>query len=329
MFWRFEPAFMSQIALVVDAGAPWTYADLDAQAEVWSKRIRAARSQGSAIASLEFDIAPDAIAAYLGALRAGVPLLVTEPQTAHATSQVVDIWRPELRIARQGTELALEVHTSPAPAAPPHPDLALMLSTSGSTGDPKLVRLSAQNIASNAEAIRTYLQIMSDDRAATTLPFFYSYGLSVLNSYLAAGASLYLTQSAVTVPPFLAALQANGVTSLALVPHQCDALLGAGFTGAQISTLRYITQAGGKLAAARVAAMAELGRAHGWDFFVMYGQTEAAPRISYVPPQALPDAADTIGQAVPGGRLWIADENGAPITGPDQSGNWSTKVQMS
>ncbi|MEM8728355.1 MAG: AMP-binding protein [Pseudomonadota bacterium] len=309
---------MSRTALVMETGASLSYAELDARAEAWRAQVLAAKPHAGAMASLAFDTAPDTIAAYLGALRAGVPLLLLEPDhPGAAASGIETAWHPELRIARVGADLVLQTENTTGPPGPaPHPDLALLLSTSGSTGDPKLVRLSERNIASNASAIQSYLQLTHADRAATTLPFFYSYGLSVLNSYLAAGASLYLTQTPVTAPDFAPAAREAEVTSLALVPHQCEALLRAGFTGAAIPKLRYITQAGGKLSAASADALADGGRAHGWDLILMYGQTEAAPRMSFVPPEALPGAADTIGQAVPGGRLWIADADGAPISTP-------------
>ena len=160
------------------------------------------------------------------------------------------------------------------------------------------MRLSGRNITANADSIATYLDLRPSDRAATTLPLFYSYGLSVLNSYLSVGATLVLMSQSITEPDFWETARTAGVTSLALVPHQFDLLRSGSFDGTQLPSLRYITQAGGKLDRAAVTHFWQLGQAAGWQLYVMYGQTQAAPWISYVPPEALPEAADTVGRAI-------------------------------
>lgn len=91
-----------------------------------------------------------------------------------------------------------------------HPDLALLLTTSGSTGSPKLVRQSRRNIESNARAIVRYLEIGEEERAITTLPMNYTYGLSIVQSHLLAGASLILTGRSVVEPGILGALPGAG-----------------------------------------------------------------------------------------------------------------------
>ena len=290
-------------------------------AEAWRSDLLALADGQRPLVALEFSTTPDAVAAYLGVLRTGFPLLVLEPGQFAPDSALWQRWHPEIRIAGEGGVLRARREAAATPGlADPHPDLALLLSTSGSTGDPKLVRLSGRNIASNAAAIAEYLAIALADRAVSTLPLFYSYGLSVLNSYLAAGATLILTERSVIEPGFWDLFRAQGATSLALVPHQFDLLDRSGFAAQDLPGLRYITQAGGKLAPDSVRRFDALGKAAGWDLVLMYGQTEAAPRISYVPPAALPRAADTIGQAIPGGRLRLIDETGAEIPGPGVAG---------
>lgn len=320
LFWSFGHVDLDRVALVLEDGSEISYWRLDDLSEDWRGRILAANGAGTGIAALEFDVSLQAIAAYLGCLRAGVPVLISEPGKLGPDSATMRIWRPEIHIQASDGELGIHVATPGPEAPPPDPELAVLLSTSGSTGDPKLVRLSKDNIASNATAITEYLAIRPTDRAAVTLPFFYSYGLSVLNSYLAAGASLLLTTRSVTEDGFWSAAEAAGVTSLALVPHQCETILQRVEAGRPLPDLRYVTQAGGRLAVPMVTRLAAAGRQQGWDLVVMYGQTEAAPRISYVPPDRLPGAADTIGQAIPGGRIWLADADGRPIEGPGTAG---------
>lgn len=316
-FWHLDAIPTEAPALIVPGGRTITYGELDARADQWRARLMELSGSRRALTALEFSTTPDTICAYLGALRAELPLLIAEPGQSESQLRLYRHWRPQLRIA--GPELNIIIQADGTPDIPePHSELRLLLSTSGSTGDPKLVRLSGLNIARNAAAIGEYLELTPKDRAITTLPLFYSYGLSVLNSYLAAGATLVLHQASVIEPGFRDLCREHGVTSLALVPHQFELLDRAGHH--DFAGLRYITQAGGKLPADTVRRYAAMGKAAGWRLFVMYGQTEAAPRISYVPPESLPDAADTIGRAIPGGRLWIADETDREITGPGIAG---------
>ncbi|WP_210527505.1 AMP-binding protein [Rubellimicrobium arenae] len=322
-FWTFPAAFAASSALIVpgvDGAEIVTYDDLSARADLWRERIVAASGpESAALVALEFETSVEAIAAYVGALRSGCPLLVIEPGQLAQPGPISRIYAPEIVLGRRGGRFDLQAAGTPSGVAA-HPDLKLLLSTSGSTGDPKLVRLSALNIDSNARAIADYLAIRATDRAATTLPLFYSYGLSVLNSHLAAGAALVLTEDSVAAPEFWATCRATGVTSLAFVPHQFELLDAGHFARLHLPSLRYVTQAGGRLGPDLARRVRDLGRQSGWDLVIMYGQTEAAPRIAYVPPELLPEAADTIGRAIPGGRLRILGEDGAEITAPGRQG---------
>jgi acyl-CoA synthetase (AMP-forming)/AMP-acid ligase II len=318
-FWSFEGQQPARPALALPAGPGLTYGELSDKADFWAGQLRQLTSGRRCVVAIELDVDPDSIAAYLGALRAGYPILVLEPGQIVTSSRIMAAWTPEICIPA-GADVPVLTHLPDAEAPEPHPDLRVLLSTSGSTGDPKLVRLSAGNIAANARSIADYLGLTPEDRAATTLPLHYSYGLSVLNSYLSAGASLLLQRQSVIEPGFWSDARTAGVTSLALVPHQIELLYHSGFTGAELPSLRYLTQAGGKLSPHLARRFTAMSRENGWQLFIMYGQTEAAPRISYVPPDALPEAADTIGRAIPGGRLWLASEDGAEITTPGQPG---------
>jgi len=324
--WFFHHIHDRNVALVDLSGLPVTYAELRERAVGWTERILKVAEGRRPLVALEFGTSSEAIAAYLGVLKSGLPVLVVEPGQLSPDTRMDVVWRPEMRIAA-GPDGAPVLHvrtrdadgiTGNRPDA--HPDLAVLLSTSGTTGDSKLVRLSKTNIASNAAAIAEYLAITPGDRAITTLPLFYSYGLSVLHSYLAAGAALILNERSVIDPRFWESFRDHGATSMALVPHQFNLLARHGFTGDDLPGLRYITQAGGKLDTDSVRHFHALGKAGGWDLVLMYGQTEAAPRISWLPPSALPGAADTIGRAIPGGRIRVLDENGAEITEPGRPG---------
>jgi acyl-coenzyme A synthetase/AMP-(fatty) acid ligase len=201
-----------------------------------------------------------------------------------------------------------------------HPELALLLATSGSTGSPRLVRLSHANILSNAKSIVDYLGINKYERAITSLPFNYSYGMSVLNSHLNAGASLLLTNQSFFDPLFWRLMKSNEITSLAGVPYSYEMLSKLRFEGMELPALLTLTQAGGKLSVPLTKWITEICISKGIRFFTMYGQTEASPRMAYLQPEYLRTKIGSIGRPVPGGALWLEDSQGNRIDQPDQIG---------
>jgi acyl-coenzyme A synthetase/AMP-(fatty) acid ligase len=198
--------------------------------------------------------------------------------------------------------------------------LALLLTTSGSTGSPKLVRFTAENIISNVDSIINYLSIDSNECAVTTLPFNYSYGMSVINSHLRAGASLLLTDRSFFDNEFWGLMKSCGVTSLAGVPYSYEMLMKLRFERMDLPKLRTLTQAGGKMAPAQIKRVMELCKAKGMRFFTMYGQTEASPRMAFLSTEYLDTKFGSIGKPIPGGRLWLENEQNEEINEVDQIG---------
>ncbi len=196
-----------------------------------------------------------------------------------------------------------------------HPELAVLLSTSGTTGSSKYVRLSARNLASNAESIVRYIGLTPDERPITSLPLHYSFGLSVLNSHWLAGAAVVLSTQTVIQRHFWESVERLACTSLAGVPYTYQMLERVGYRDMDLPSVRTMQQAGGALDRALTASYAEHMQAKHGRFFVMYGQTEATARIAYVPPHELADKLGSAGIAVPGGELSILD---ARADAPDQ-----------
>lgn len=195
---------------------------------------------------------------------------------------------------------------------PPLPtELQLLLSTSGSTGSPKFVRLSHANVMSNAEAIAESLALQQDDVAVTCLPLHYTYGLSILHSHLAAGASTVCTHADLFDDEFWRSFDRFRCTSLAGVPVSYSIYDRLGILDGPPTSLRYMTQAGGKLDPGSVLRYAEGLSSQDRDFYVMYGQTEATARMSVLPPELALEKPDTVGYAIPGGRFEIADGDGS------------------
>ena len=251
---------------------------------------------------------------YLGALRGGHPVLVVDGDNPAHTQRLVDAYDPDVIVTGEGAACAVDARRR-GTVHRLHPELAMVLSTSGSTGSPKLVRLSQRNLDANAEAIAAYLELADDDRAITSLPMHYCYGLSVINSHLAARASLVVTDRSVVDRCFWDSFTAAGATNFAGVPYTFELLDRVGFGSMRLPTLRHVTQAGGRLAPERVKRFATLGQRDGWRFFVMYGQTEATARMAYLPPERALTHPDCIGVPVPGGSFDIV-----PVDGVDADG---------
>ncbi len=201
-----------------------------------------------------------------------------------------------------------------------HDDVLLCLTTSGTTGSPKLVKLTARNLKSNAEAIAEYLKITSAERAITSLPMYYSFGMSVINSHLIKGATLLLTDKAVIQREFLTFLKEGKATSIAGVPYTYEMLRRLRFMRMDLPELKTMIQAGGKLNANIAKEYIEDAQQKDKEFIVMYGQTEAAPRMSYLPFDKAIEKYSSIGIAIPGGKLSVRDVNDQEITKPETDG---------
>ena len=201
-----------------------------------------------------------------------------------------------------------------------NPELQLCLTTSGSTGSPKLVRLSEKNLQSNAESIAEYLHIDENERPVTSLPMYYSYGMSVINSHLIKGATILLTDKAVMQREFWSFIKEQKATSISGVPYTYEILKRLRFFRMELPELKTMCQAGGKLNAAYVKEYVDFAEANGKQFIVMYGQTEAAPRMSYLPSDKAVEKNASIGIAIPGGELCVMDADGKMITEPEVDG---------
>lgn len=203
---------------------------------------------------------------------------------------------------------------------PLHEDLALLLTTSGSTGSPKLVRISYANIEANATSIDEYLLIDELERPITTLPMNYSFGLSIINSHLLKGATILLTSRSLMEKEFWTFLKAQKATSLSGVPYTFEILKKLRFFRMDLPSLKTLTQAGGKLNNELIKEFAEYSQQTNKQFFVMYGQTEATARMSYLPPEYSLTKLGSMGVAIPGGEFSLIDETGSTIEGYEITG---------
>ena len=199
-------------------------------------------------------------------------------------------------------------------------DLCLMLTTSGSTGSPKFVRQSYKNVESNARSIIKYLELTSDERPITTLPMNYTYGLSIINSHLFVGARILVTDKGLMQKDFWTFFKSAEATSFGGVPYTYEMLDRLRFTRMQLPSLRYMTQAGGKLTVDLHRKFAEFAISCDKKFIVMYGQCEATARMGYLPDEKALEKCGSMGIAIPGGRFELVDVEGSLIDKPDPAG---------
>ncbi len=294
--WFFDSFGMhgSRPALVCEDGAV-DYAMLAARADAFAARLGPVPQ----LVLLSMTSTVDAVVAYLGCLRGRHPVILAGSADLPATRALAARFLPDIEC--DGTTILGERALDSAHRL--HPDLAVLLSTSGSTGGARLVRLAAAAVDANARTIAAYLDIDGDERGLASLPLHYSYGLSVLNSHLAAGAAVVLSGRSLVDPELWALARASGATSLAGVPHSYELLETIGFRDDPPPALRTLTQAGGRLAPALARTYHAWAAATGRRFVVMYGQTEATARIACASPADLAAHPGCIGRAVPGGSL--------------------------
>lgn len=201
-----------------------------------------------------------------------------------------------------------------------HSQLGLLLSTSGSTGSPKLVRLSKRNLQANVDSICEYLKISEFDRPVTVLPMYYTYGLSILNTHLNKGATILMTDASIMQSEFWDFAKTNKVTSLSGVPYSYQMYKRLNIFKMNLPSLQVMTQAGGKLSPKLSREFADQCSKSSIKFFIMYGQTEATSRMSYLPCEHAMEKSDSIGLPIPGGTFHLIDEEGCQILTPGVAG---------
>ncbi|WP_433004026.1 AMP-binding protein [Kribbella sp. CA-294648] len=287
--------------VLVDAGGTLTYGTLIERVEALAAELPGVQA-GRRLVHVPLMATRELVVGYLAVLKAGHVALITPPEHASITTA----YPPDLWLHDDGTFTG-SLDEAIDPQYELHPELAVLMSTSGSTGSPKLVRLSRANLVSNADGIAAALSISPDDRAITSLPLHYCFGLSVLHAQLRAGATAVLWHGSVTDPTFADELRRNTVSLLPATPHVVDLLDVQGVLD-DLPSLRLLAQAGGALPAVRVKELDARGRVGGWGLAVMYGQTEATARMAVLPPELAGQYPDAVGWPIAGSAFRLDPE---------------------
>ena len=311
-FFERNEEYQDRIFCIEESGASYTYRQVWEIGDTIISRI-----PRRSLVLLQAGNDVNSVSAYLALLRKRCPVIL---MGKHGDQQHVEgmirTYRPHFIISDG------KVSTGAEPDAPGsiRGDLALLLSTSGSTGAQKLVRLSYENLQANCSSIVQYLELTADERPITTLPMEYTYGLSVIHSHAAVGASIILTDRTMFEPQFWEMAEQQKATSMAGVPYTYEMLERLRFRRMQLPALKTMTQAGGHLKPELQEKMAQWAEETGRRFFVMYGQTEATARMSYIPWERCGEKIGSIGIPVPGGRIELQDEDGRVIREPGEKG---------
>lgn len=318
--------FKGRIAAVTDDQKQITYDEMLEFSEKISKIVEPR--------SVVFSICKNTIGSLAGYIsfinNRIVPLLLSSNldkelfTNLYETYHPVYIWAPK-EWPLNNYEVILEeygylLYATNEPTIPVYKELALLLTTSGSTGSPKLVRQSYSNILSNTKAIIEYLQIDSSERPITTLPMNYTYGLSIINTHIYSGATILLTEKTIMQKQFWDFFVEYKASSFGGVPYTYEMLNRLRFWTKDLPNLKTMTQAGGKLSLELHKKFAEYSTQTGKKFIVMYGQTEATARMAYLPYEKSLEKYGSMGIPIPGGEFQLIDAGNECITESEKVG---------
>jgi acyl-CoA synthetase (AMP-forming)/AMP-acid ligase II len=324
-----EPGFLhsggepgAKAFLDADTGAWFTRAQLASRVTAFAGRLRfPAKALGFHFAFND----GDSLIAYLAAIEAGHAVVMLNPELDPSLkSRLIGLFRPDFIIAPishppegirpDGPEYSIA--TSPHASQlllrsqepqqyPIHPDLTLLISTSGSTGSPKLVRLSWRNLETNARQINQAVRIGERDSAMVTAPIFNGYGQSVVHTHLLSGGSFVLTRERMFSRKFWDFVNDGECNSIGGTPYFYQLLDRLDLDSPAAARLTKFVQTGGRLPKHLVRKFHLAAAKRGGVLHLMYGQAEATARITGLPPEFLPTAASSVGLTLPEGRLSV------------------------
>ncbi len=336
VFWNFE-SFADSPALIADTGVAMTYrglSELSAETAAAVSRHADWDEASKPLVMLACRNTMGALSGYAALADSGYPVLpVSAELPAGMRRELMNVYRPGLLLLPEelrgeypamgevcGIRDYVLLKTNYMERFPVHPQLGLLITTSGSTGSAKFVRQSRENLRFNAATLADILQITSADRTITALPLQYTYGQSVLHANLLRGAAMVVTKSGVMDPEFWDLFEAENVTCFHGVPNTYEMLHHIGLFEDEFPSLRTLSQAGGKLSRELQEYYARYAAENGKRFVIMYGQSEATAAISWLPPEDALRKPGSVGRVVAGGSVRLIDGAGNTVEGPQARG---------
>lgn len=208
---------------------------------------------------------------------------------------------------------------------PVNDSLQLCMTTSGSTGSPKLVRYKKGNLEANAKNVAIAFGWTEEERAICDLGMQYTMGLNVINTHLYVGATVLLTTYNLLSPEFWDYIKKERGTNFTGVPFSYDIFFRLHFERMDLPDLHTLSQGGGKLTEKRFVQLAEYAQRNGKRFIASFGTTETSARMACLPPELALSKIGSIGRAIPEGELFLVDENGKVLAEPVAEGEMCYK----
>lgn len=248
-----------------------------------------------------------------------VPLLLSASLDAELrgnlekTYQPSYYWVPERMAEEVGGErvhaalgyVLLKTEYAPYPI---HEKLSMLLTTSGSTGSPKLVRHKYGNLEANAANVAKVFSWTQEEVGICDLPMNYTMGLNVINSHLVAGASVLMVKANLMDPAFWEFIKVNGGTSFCGVPFSYEVMRRVGFDKMDLPKLTTLAEGGGKLTDKMFTWIASFCKNNGKRFCATFGTSETSARMAFLDPGLALEKIGSMGKAIPNGELFLLDE---------------------
>lgn len=327
MFLDLDKKESTSVAAIDDSGFQITYGELCRFSSEFYTKIKKR--------TLIFILSENTIesmAGYVAALSSGiVPLLLSSNTDKELLDNLISSYKPEyiwlparMTVGFNFTPVfrksEYELLKTDFESYELNEELSLLLPTSGSTGSPKLVRHSYNNVQSNAKNVSELFELNSSERAIAILPMHYTMGLSVITSHLYAGATILLAKGNLTDPAFWKFIKENKATSFTGVPYSFEILHRLRINRMDLPHLKLFTQGGGKLKPELFRFYAEFASQTNRKFIATYGQTEGTARMAYLPANLAIAKNCSIGNAIPNGQLSLVDDQGKEITTVEATG---------
>ena len=327
MIFDIDKKFASSMAAIDDAGGQLTYGEL--------VNLRGEISSVLPERELVFCLCENkvgALAGFLSLYDCKDVCLLLSAHIDKALLKVLDdtygpsyYWMPQAMVDESGYEKVYDYKEfvlcktgKKAPAM--HPNLSMLMTTSGTTGSPKLVRHKYGNIESNAKNVAKIFGWTPEERGIIDLPMQYTMGLNVINSHLYAGATVLLIEANLMSPKYWNFIKEQKGSNFTGVPFSYEILNRLRFQRMDLPNLTTLAEGGGKLSDTLFTAFANYAVEKDKRFFATFGTTETSARLAFLPPEQAANHIGSIGHAIPEGKLILVDENGDEITDADVEG---------
>lgn len=326
MFIELDKKEKSKAAAIDASGKSITYGEIIDFADEWYAKINK-----RCLVLIVADNTIGALAGYLACMiNRIVPLIVGNGIKKSALDNLIETYHPNYIWASEDVEVTgkKEIYAewgycllkTELEQYVLYDELSLLLTTSGSTGSPKLVRHSYNNLEAQARNISAFFELTKTDRPLISLPMHYTMGLSSINSHLYVGATLLLTDDSMLSPSFWKFISEQKVSSITGVPYSFEIMYRLRIYNKELPDLKLLTQGGGRLSKEIQLKFAEYIKANGGKYIATYGQTEGSARMAYLPDEYAISKCGSIGKAIPNGKLYLIDDEGKVIETPDTKG---------